>query len=343
MELRCGGLYRWTMNSRAGERSPLHVRRAEAQDRQRVLELCGRSLGWSPDGPNAEFFAWKHDLNPFGVSPIWLAESELGELVGVRVFLRWEFIGAGGETIKMVRAVDTATHPDWQGQGIFTKLTLGALEDVKAEGVCGVFNTPNDQSRPGYLKMGWVPVAKVPVAVRPRSLLSFPRILQARASASKWSEPCEVGCEVAEALDSSTATEERLAEGAGARISTKYSLEYLRWRYSFGPLRYRAMPVGRDGEDGIVVFRIRKRGGALEATICEALVSDSRQLAAATKSILRETKADYALVSSTLAGPRSAMLRVPQLGPMLVWKDLAGEPIPSIDKLHLSLGDIELF
>ncbi|HBX79411.1 MAG TPA: hypothetical protein DEG43_17360 [Acidimicrobiaceae bacterium] len=103
------------------------------------------------------------------------------------------------------------------------------------------------------------------------------------------------------------------------------------------------MPVGRDGEDGIVVFRIRKRGGALEATICEALVSDSRQLAAATKSILRETKADYALVSSTLAGPRSAMLRVPQLGPMLVWKDLAGEPIPSIDKLHLSLGDIELF
>ena len=30
-----------------------------------------------------------------------------------------------------------------------------------------MFNTPNDQSRPGYLKMGWQVVGRVPIGVRP--------------------------------------------------------------------------------------------------------------------------------------------------------------------------------
>lgn len=336
-------LYRCGMNSGPSGRSPLQVRRAEPQDRHRVLELCAHSLGWDPTGPNAEFFAWKHDLNPFGRSPAWLAESESGELVGVRVLLRWEFRGPSDAVIRMVRAVDTATHPDWQGQGIFTKLTLGALEDIRKEGVRGVFNTPNDQSRPGYLKMGWVPVARVPVAMRPRSIQSLPRVLQARTSASKWSERCEVGCGIEEALASFSVDSELISAATRDGISTNYSPEYLRWRYSFGPLQYRAMLLGRNGDDGMIVFRVRKRGAALEATICEAFVSDSRQLAGATKSILKETRADYALVSSALAGPRALMLRTPRLGPMLVWRDLSEQPVPTIEDLRLSLGDIELF
>ncbi len=335
--------YRSVMNSGSARRSALHIRRAVPKDRQRVLELCALSLGWDPDGPNADFFAWKHDHNPFGVSPAWLAESESGDLVGVRVLLRWEFRGPLGEVIKMVRAVDTATHPDWQGQGIFTKLTLGALDDVQGEGVRGVFNTPNDQSRPGYLKMGWVPVARVPVAMRPRSIRSLPRVLQARTSASKWSERCEVGCGIEEALESFPVDSELISSATGNGISTNYSPEYLRWRYSFGPLQYRAVLVGRNGEDGMVVFRVRRRGAALEATICETFVSDPRQLERATKSILQETKADYALVSSTLAGPRSFMLRTQRVGPMLVWRDLSEQPVPTINELHLSLGDIELY
>jgi GNAT superfamily N-acetyltransferase len=71
-----------------------------------------------------------------------------------------------GTTINAVRAVDTATHPDWQGRGIFSRLTLGALDDLRDDGVDCVFNTPNDKSRPGYLKMGWQQVGKVPVSVR---------------------------------------------------------------------------------------------------------------------------------------------------------------------------------
>ncbi len=71
-----------------------------------------------------------------------------------------------GEVLRAVRAVDTATDPDYQGQGLFTALTMHGLDEVRADGVDFVFNTPNDQSRPGYLKMGWQTVGELPVAVR---------------------------------------------------------------------------------------------------------------------------------------------------------------------------------
>ena len=118
-------------------------------------------------------FAWKHDENPFGQSPARVAEDDSGTLVGLRTFLRWRFRRPDGTTLSAVRAVGTATHPDWQGRGIFSRLTLSALDDLRDAGVDRVFNTPNDKSRPGYLRMGWQQVGKVPVSVRltgPRSI-----------------------------------------------------------------------------------------------------------------------------------------------------------------------------
>ncbi len=39
-------------------------------------------------------------------------------MIGFRTFLRWEFEDAG-RVVRAVRAVDTATHPDHRGRGIF--------------------------------------------------------------------------------------------------------------------------------------------------------------------------------------------------------------------------------
>ena len=77
--------------------------------------------------------------------------------------------------MRAVRAVDTATHPDFRGQGVFSALTLGALEELRSDGVAFVFNTPNERSRPGYLKMGWQPVGQVRVLARTRSVTAAGR------------------------------------------------------------------------------------------------------------------------------------------------------------------------
>ena len=99
----------------------LVVRRAAAADFSGVLALARRALGWTDD--DARFLDWKHLENPFGASLMWVALD--GErIVGFRAFLRWEFNTPEGRTVIAARAVDTATDPDYQGRGIFTRLTL---------------------------------------------------------------------------------------------------------------------------------------------------------------------------------------------------------------------------
>lgn len=321
------------------------VRRALPEDRPAILDLCRASLGWREDDPSEAFFAWKHDENPFGPSPAWVAASPDGRLVGLRVFMRWGFVDAGGDEVPVVRAVDTATHPDWQGRGIFTRLTLGALPELADLGVRAVFNTPNDKSRPGYLKMGWSEVGRVPVGVRPGSVGSLPTMLRARTAAELWSEPTGVGERAVDLLSDTDAVDRLLASCARpAGIATERSAEYLQWRYRFDPLRYRAVPVGGSLEDGVVILRLRRRGAALECAVCEVLVPEGRRLAGVMGRIASASGADYELrCSRAVRGLRDGFVPAPQLGPILTWRPVRRAGVPRIGDLDLTLGDVELF
>ena len=337
------------MNAPKDAPDDLRLRRATADDRPAIIELCRRSLGWKAGDPNEAFFEWKHDENPFGPSPTWAAEDEGGALVGLRTFLRWRFRRPDGTTINAVRAVDTATHPDWQGRGIFSRLTLGALDDLRDDGVDCVFNTPNDKSRPGYLKMGWHEVGKVPVSVRLTGLRSITKLAGARTAAEMWSDESSVGLPASEVLadrDGVEALFERI--GNGLCITTDRNPEFLHWRYRFAPLRYRAVNLGRGVEDGLVVFRVRKRGTATEATICEVLAPAGASTRTAWKA-LKGSGVDYLLKGSApggrlhLADARRGFAPVPALGPILTWRPVARPMVPMMDQLALGLGDIELF
>ena len=100
------------------------IRPATPEDRSGMLRVAVRALGWRGDERDRAFFAWKHDDNPFGRSPAWVA-TEGGEIIGFRTLLRWEFF-RGPERLRMARAVDTASDPDHQGKGVFRRLTLTA-------------------------------------------------------------------------------------------------------------------------------------------------------------------------------------------------------------------------
>ena len=149
------------------------IRHFRDDDLPRVLELLRSSLGGGPGGMRTgDFFRWKHLENPFGRSFALIGEAD-GRLVGFRAFMRWR-LSAAGTAVLAVRAVDTATHPDYQGQGIFSTLTRRSIESLRDEADL-VFNTPNEKSLPGYLKMGWQIAGKVPVRVRVRRPFRFVR------------------------------------------------------------------------------------------------------------------------------------------------------------------------
>jgi GNAT superfamily N-acetyltransferase len=325
----------------------LGVRQATDDDLPAVLELLQASLGWVPDDAYARFFAWKHHQSPFGRSPAWVAVDPDADdrVVGFRTFSRWQF-ARGDATVPAVRAVDTATHPDYQGRGIFSLLTRQALDELRAEGVAFVFNTPNDRSRPGYFKMGWQLVERLPVASTPRSPLSLLRLARARTPADKWSAPTDAGVPVSEVLADAEATTALLAAARpdDDRLRTLHTPAYLAWRYGFPPLHYRAVVAPGGLASGVVVFRLRRRGAALEAAVCEQIVpaGDDRTAPALIRQVLRETGADHA-VQIGRARPARGLLPVPGQGPTLVWRDLTEPVMPPADRWALGLGDIELF
>lgn len=331
------------------ERAEISVRVAAESDRPAAVDLCRQALGWGSDDPNEAFFAWKHAENPFGPSPMWLAHSD-DRLVGVRVFLRWRF-RQGEQRFAAVRAVDTATHPDWQGKGIFRTLTLGALPDLRELGTDFVFNTPNSQSRPGYLKMGWGQVGRVPVALAVRSVGSMRNVAGAKAAAEKWSQPCTAGVDPSEAFAATDDVEALLeTTGLGHGIHTDRSVEYLRWRYRFAALHYRVLPLGDSLRAGALVFRVRRRGTALELTLSEVMAPPETRIGSAVRALLRETGADYAIrgagspTTANLVGlGRNGFLPAPRLGPILTWKPIVRTGVPAMSELDLALGDVELF
>jgi GNAT superfamily N-acetyltransferase len=323
-------------------RGELTVRRAGGGDRSDVVALCRHALGWTDDALDEAFFAWKHDENPFGPSPMWLALDADGRPVGVRVFLRWRFRRPDGTVLRAVRAVDTATHPAARGRGVFTRLTLGALPELRADGVAAVFNTPNDQSRPGYLKMGWNTVGRVPVAVRPTSPGSVTRLAGARTAAEKWSEPLEVGSEPAEAFADDDEVVALLRRCVPPGLGTDRDPAYLRWRYRFGPLRYRVVVDPRGLVHGCVVVRLRRRGTALECAVAEVLTPDRSTTRRLLARVRDGTGADYLLATAGDRTPRD-FLPAPSLGPVLTWRPVATPGTPARGDLALSLGDVELF
>ena len=323
----------------------LELRAMVPADRGAVLALLSASLGWDRDERFEAFFEWKHEHNPFGTSPAWVALDD-GEVVGFRTFLRWELDAPDGSRLRAARAVDTATHPGHQGRGIFRRLTLQALEDLGADGLDLVFNTPNAKSRPGYLKMGWTEVGRLPASVHVSGPTALLRIARSRVPAERWSVPTSAGRPAPEVLaDAGAAVLADQSRPPGG-LRTRRSAEHLRWRYGFGPLEYRAVTLSPQAEDGFAVFRLRRRGDALECALLDVVVPAGEGEAARrlTRAVAEVSEADYVI---RIGGPvldRGGFVRLPGQGPVLTHRALLpGVPGAHLDEWQLSLGDIELF
>jgi predicted N-acetyltransferase YhbS len=323
----------------------IRLRPLEPADRNRILDLLASSLRRDDDPRFDLLYAWKHEQNVFGPS-LQLVAVDGDVLVGFRAFMRWRFEHRG-RIVDAVRAVDTATHPDYQGRGIFTRLTLHGLEQLREQGISFVYNTPNDQSRPGYLKMGWQAVGRPPIAVRPRSLTSGVRMARSRAPAERWSEPSAVGeaagpilCAEASAIGALLSS-----QPVSPGLRTVRTPEYLSWRYGAEFLGYRVLPAPAGVERGAVVFRVRRRGLAREVVLDEVLApdGDGRLAGALIKALVKRTDADYVIRVDRRTLSAGGFVRLPRQGPVLTWRAVCDAHMPALADWDLTMGDIELF
>lgn len=331
----------------------LTIRAYRDDDEPAVLDLLRASLGGGPAGERPPvFFRWKHVENPFGRSFMLVAEAG-GRLAGLRAFMRWRF-RAGERTVLGVRAVDTATHPDFQGAGVFSTLTRSAIEQLREQADL-IFNTPNDKSLPGYLKMGWRTVGQVPISIRVKHPVRFARGFRSAREAGGSSVPAAGAQTVGEALARGGVGRLLADLGADGRLQTPRDEAYLAWRYACAPLLdYLAVRAdGPGGLDGLAIFRVRARGPLSEATIAEVLVrpGDVRTARRLLRAVGRSARVDHVATHVTpgtavaQAARWCGFLRAPG-GMTFVVNPLRDGVAPDPEDLRswaLALGDLEVF
>lgn len=237
------------------------IRVATEADIPAILELFELSLGTEGGAPVASFWRWKHIENPFGVSPVLLAfDNE--KLIGLRAFMRWKW-QYQHQVLPAFRAVDTATHPEYRGKGIFSKLTKALIEELKrSEPSCFIYNTPNAQSKPGYLKMGWQVLGKpnvagsVALAFGGNTLYKFKAFQKALQTVNFDQLPYK-------------------SANTNGVVHTDQSLSYLKWRYQSIPeIPYGTYTYETKQKKIMFFFHLKKRGNFYELRVCDTIWSD---------------------------------------------------------------------
>jgi hypothetical protein len=172
-----------------------------------------------------------------------------------------------------------------------------------------------------------------------------PRLAAARVPADLWSVPTSAGEDAASVLAEAEELDELLASltRATGGVRTARTALYLQWRYGAGPVGYRALLAGSTLRDGVVFFRMRRRGPASEVAIADVVVpgDDARLAGRLGRRALESSGGDYAVVLGPSRPP--GWLRLPRIGPLLTWRPVADEDAPPIEQWNLSTGDIELF
>lgn len=305
------------------------IREGTHNDIPQILKVLKASLGETSSKKTEEVWSYKHIDNPFGKSLVLVAE-EGGEILGVRAFMRWKW-QKGIKTYSAFRAVDTATHPAHQGKGIFKKLTLRALEIGKDRGDHFVFNTPNSQSKPGYLKMGWEEVDRLKIQLRPIDLLRFKNCELKYHIMGKKEE--SIGLFNTH-LDSQRETN---------RLFTPKNLDYLKWRYLNNPLQ--SYVVIFDPEYFFAGY-VKKRKRFDEFRVSEAIVSIAGRKSAKSRILeLAGSSGAKVLSISPNAGINFTTAVTGKFGPTLTYKPvcLNQSEFLNLKTWAYSLGDLELF
>jgi GNAT superfamily N-acetyltransferase len=285
-----------------GEESDFDIRTLAPEDVEPVLGMLNQTFNTSFD---QEWVEWKHRRGPWGPSPGWVAHDDRG-LVGVRLFLPWR-LTESDRVHRALRPCDTVTASRARGRGVFRALTEHAVRSVEAEADL-LFNTPNPNSRPGYLKMGFVEGGVVDQRVglvRPRKVDVSGRPVPP-------------------------------ASESGLR--TQLDSSFLTWRYEDCPTtQYWLFGLPRESGNGLVC-RLRRWKG-MRLMVVSEVWGDVRQRASLLAGAAHEMGARLAWMAEPLRG--SLRISAARPGTLVTRYDLRSDGENPPGDIALSLGDIE--
>ena len=135
-----------------------------------------------------DYLAWLYLANPDGKAvgfDAWDGERLAAHYVCVPARAWVE-----GREVPVLLSLNTATHPDYQGKGLFTKLAAMTFEAGMAAGYDGVYGVANANSTPGFVrKLGFQLVRPLEARVGLGALRHAPKAPARELSFERsWSE-----------------------------------------------------------------------------------------------------------------------------------------------------------
>lgn len=245
----------------------IRIRPSKEPDIPRILDLLNGVFSnqeYFGISRTLEWWNWKYERNVFGKSTIMIAEDN-DQIVGARIFWAWDFV-CRGQILKAYQPVDTVIHPGYQGQGLFTKLTVKALKQATEIGADLLFNFPNQNSLPGYLKLGWNYVAKLSWLVKPLRPFHLLKNLKNKEKATpvELDEKYRITPEMCDGL-----LERESFDGL---LRTRQSKEFLWWRYEENLFfKYGALQVTEGRKKLSAIFEVNQKGTRIEMIIVDIL------------------------------------------------------------------------
>jgi len=310
------------------------IREATELDIPEILEVLKASLGETSSKKTEEIWRYKHVDNHFGKSLV-LVAVENDMIIGVRALMRWKW-QLGKQVFSALRAVDTATHPKHQGKGVFKKLTLKAIEIAKEQADDFIFNTPNTQSLPGYLKMGWGEVDKLKVRIIPANPLNWLNVKQTgHYNINNNSSDVQIAGLISKYNN--------LKAGEN-KLFTFKSPEYLSWRYENNPLQ--KYEVNGD-QDFYLSGYIKEHKYFKELRITEHIFFDDFGLQKINRAV-KEFSKKFGAHIITSTGLNSGLGFSGNYGPVLTLRDVnldsnLKKELLQLNNWSYTLGDLELY
>ncbi|MEA2754284.1 MAG: hypothetical protein QOJ54_573 [Aliidongia sp.] len=202
------------------------------------------------------FDRWKLFSTDFGRCPSIVA-MQGDRCVGLYTVLPTPLI-LDGVRVSGAQSVDTMTHPDFRGRGMFLSLARSCYEEAASD-IALMYGLPNQNSYPGFIKhLGWTHLDDITRWVRPLAVPQrLPRIVASLADplisgvAGLGPVTCSVG-----AMAGADVPAVEASIRPAARCFVEKSARWLAWRYAAdaGSAFHRLTIGPPEAPDGLIVF-----------------------------------------------------------------------------------------
>lgn len=149
------------------------------------MAILSRSFYGDIDISSQDFLDWQYFQNPWGEVIGYVAEDNKNHIVGQYLVIPMDLCYKGSP-LKGSLSLNTLTHPDYSGQGIFTSLARRTYSKCANQGVIMTYGFPNPNSYNGFVKkLGFADIGSVPLLISPINIESLLRFKLGSKSAAR--------------------------------------------------------------------------------------------------------------------------------------------------------------